>query len=539
VQSDLRAKYNDRERQGRRPDPAEDGVSNLPRDLAARRALEEQVHRDEDAEAAGEEREGEIVERGGESHRKSPGLASGGLWQSKLYLVVLAVAAVYLIFPSNRFNADALHYNLLGIMSVHDPGVLLRDEAVPTHLLWHLLTTAVLAVCRPATPEASLYILRLVNILLALAAIASFAKLVRSIAGVTAAAWATLVFAFSQACLENFLSVEVYALNTLVLVALYTAARRILSGAPERQGARDLLLITLLCGLAIAAHLTNVLLVPAVGVVLLLRDPRRGLWHALLFGLAVGAVILLVISGIARARSIDLPSAFAYFFNYSGKTGTYLTPDLFANFSAAALSLGEAVVDRFGMWLAIPAAIFIAHAVRERRRLAGDLWIGGLVVHVAITGALLSQWDPENTEHKIALIAPLLLLVTSIHARIGIPLRRWALAGSAALALSIVVAGFVDGILPFTRLENDPLFRLSAEIHDRTEAEDVLVVGLASARTGHAVTLASMTFFGQRVAVLSREDERYDARLRDYEARGFAVVRYESGRVGEAEVRRP
>ncbi|MBI3449321.1 MAG: DUF2723 domain-containing protein [Acidobacteria bacterium] len=479
------------------------------------------------------------MERGDESHRKAPGSTSGGVWQTKPYLVVLAVAAVYLVFPSSRFNADGLHYNLLGFMSVHDPGVLLRDEAVPAHLLWHLLTSAILAVVRPGTPEASLYVLRLVNILLALGAIAIFARLVRSIAGASAAMWATLVLAFSQACLENFLSVEVYALNTLVLVALYAAARRVLVKAPAEQGGRDLLAISLLCALAVLTHLANIVLVPAVGVAFLMRDRRRGVWHGLLFGVGVGGVLVAAISGIAMARSIDLPAAFAYFFNYSGKTGTYLTPDRLGNLSAATRSLGAAVLGRFGVWGAIPAAIFLVHAVRHRRRLVGDLFIGLLLACVAIAGAFLSQWDPENTEHKIALILPLLLLVASIHARIGAPLGKWARAGAAAFAIIVVVAGFVDGILPFTRLEEDPLFTLSSQIHDRTTSPDVLVVGLASASTGHAVTLESMTFFGQRVAVLSREDAEFDGRLRDYQTRGFAIVSYASGRVGELEVRRP
>jgi len=479
------------------------------------------------------------VERGDESHRGTPGSTSGGLWQTKGYLVVLAIAAVYLVFPSSRFNADALHYNLLGFMSVQDPGVLLRDEAVPTHLLWHLLTSAILTLCRPATPQTSLYLLRLVNVVLALGAIAIFARLVRSIAGAAAAAWATLVFAFSQACLENFLSVEVYALNTLVLVTFYAAARRILVKAPGSTGARDLAAISLLCALAILTHLANILLVPAVGVVLLLRDRRRGVAHGLVFGATVAGVLFAAIAWIARERTIGLAAAFAYFFNYSGKTATYLTPDRLANLAAAVESLGAAVAGRLGAWLAIPAAMFLARAVRHRRRISGDPWILGLLVYLAIAGAFLSQWDPENPEHKIALILPLLLVVASIHARIGVPLARWALAGAAAFAAVVVVAGFVDGILPFTRLDEDPLFRLSSQIHDRTEAPEVLVVGLASARTGHAVTLESMTFFGQRVAVLSRDDEGFDARMRDYRGRGFAVVSYAGGRVGEAEVTRP
>jgi len=74
-------------------------------------------------------------------------------------LAFLLVCAIYLAFPSNHFNADALHYNLLAYMSLDDPSVLLRDEAVPVHPLWHMLATSVLWVSQPASPQQSLYFL--------------------------------------------------------------------------------------------------------------------------------------------------------------------------------------------------------------------------------------------------------------------------------------------------------------------------------------------------------------------------------------------
>jgi len=447
------------------------------------------------------------------------------------YLVFLYICLVYLAFPSNHFNADALHYNLVGFMSIDDPPVLLRDESVPTHLLWHLLTAGLLRLVRPDDPQASLYTLRVLNIALALLSIFLFMKLVRSYAGERVTAWATLMLAFSHACLRYFLSVEVYALNNLVLVLVLLFVHHLATKEPAGPRAVEIAALSLLVAIAIATHLANVLLVPSIGLWLLARDVRNGVWRGALFGLSVSALVLALLQGIAFLRSTDLAGAFRYFFNYSGKKGTYLTPEIVGNGLLSARSGLAAVMEPAGIWLLLPLAIFAVYAARHLRAFARDRWVEFLLIYLGVAGAFLSQWDPDNPEHKIALIPVVLLLVTFIHARIGQPLRGAALAGALLVVAAVVISGFVEGVLPYTRLEEYPLYQLSSEIHDRTSADDVLVVGLASAATGHSVTLSSMTFFNQRVAVLSPDDAGFEERLRDYEMRGFAVVRCVDGRV--------
>jgi hypothetical protein len=458
-------------------------------------------------------------------------LIGGGLRiLARPYLVFLYVCLVYLAFPSNHFNADALHYNIVGFMSIDDPAVLLRDESVPTHLLWHLLAAGLVALVHPADPRASLYILRILNIALALGSIFLFMRLVRSYAGEGVTAWATLMLAFSQACLRYFLSVEVYSLNNLVLMLVLLFIHRLAARTPFGPGPGDLAVLALLAALAIATHLANVLLVPSIALWLCARGGFRGAGRGTLFGLGAGALVLSIIEGIALLRSIGFADALRYFFNYSGKKGTYLSPDVLGNVVLSARSGLAAVIDPGGIWLLLPMAIFLVYAARHFRAFARDPWVELLVIHLCVAGAFLSQWDPDNSEHKIAVIPVLLLLVTFVHARIGRPLRGAALAGALLVVMGVVLSGIAHGVLPYTRLETYPLYQLSSEIHDRAGADDVLVVGLASSATGHAVTLSSMTFFNQRVAVLSTEDTDFEERARDYERRGFVVLRYLDGR---------
>jgi len=137
---------------------------------------------------------------------------------------------------------------------------------VPTHALWHVLTSALLGVLRPGTPAQSLYVLRVLNIVLALSSIAVFMRLVRSYADEWVTAWATLILAFSQACLRYSLSVEVYSLNNLILTIAFFATYRVATRAGSEVKAGDLVVLALLSVLAIATHLANVLLVPSVVV---------------------------------------------------------------------------------------------------------------------------------------------------------------------------------------------------------------------------------------------------------------------------------
>jgi hypothetical protein len=136
-----------------------------------------------------------------------------------------------------------------------------------------------------------------------------------------------------------------------------------------------------------------------------------------------------------------------------------------------------------------------------------------LATWIVVLGALVSQWDPSNLEHKVALIPIVLVMAVSIHASTRDRLPKALKAGAIVLAGALVVVGIVEGILPFIDLQTDQLYRLSAEIHEQSQAPEVLLVGLVSERRGNAVVLSSMTFFDQRVLLLSSADPSYEERI--------------------------
>src|SRR5678816_1156565 len=144
--------------------------------------------------------------RAGLGPRPSPGRGKRMTWPGRAgsprdflrpHIVFLYICFLYIAFPSNHFNADGLHYNLIAYLSTVRPSALFRDHSVPAHFLWHLMSLGLLRVFRPASPEQSLYILRAANIALALGSIFVFMRLVRSLAGESTAAWATIALALS------------------------------------------------------------------------------------------------------------------------------------------------------------------------------------------------------------------------------------------------------------------------------------------------------------------------------------------------------
>jgi hypothetical protein len=173
----------------------------------------------------------------------------------------------------------------------------------------------------------------------------------------------------------------------------------------------------------------------------------------------------------------------------------------------------ESSLGRFGIWMLVPVAAYTLFAARHWRLLRDRVWLLFLATWIVALGALVSQWDPSNLEHKVALIPIVLMLAASIHAMTRDKLPRALKAGAIVLAGALVAVGIVEGILPFTDLQTDQLYRLSEEIHEQSQAPEVLLVGLVSERRGDAVVLSSMTFFDQRVLLISSADRSYEERI--------------------------
>jgi hypothetical protein len=439
-------------------------------------------------------------------------------------VVFAAVCLLYLLFPLNWFNADALHYNLIAHVSAQDPTALLRDVVVPVHLLWHALSTAVLWMMRPDTPEQSLYILRALNIVTALASIGLFIKLVRSDADDRATAWAAVMLAFSYACLMSFLSLEVYALNNLVLMLLLMLVRS-LTRAPSPPNARQTVLLAVLTALALGAHLTNVLLIIPLLLVLLRGSRWDGLRRSLLFAATLGGIGLVVVVVLALASGRPAGSIASFLVSHRIGTEAYLSANWLANAKTSVATLGAAIAGRHGLWLLAPwAVVFIACVSPRWTMLARDPWLRYLGVHLIVFGAFFSQWDPSNVEHKIALIPLLLLIAVQLYVHADQRLPRLAAVGAATLAGGILAVGAAQAIYPHRDLEDYHSFRMASAVHARSDAPSLLVVTAWSPQESDALSLAAMTFFGQRVVLIGRDDPLLEQSIASHRAAGFELI---------------
>lgn len=448
-------------------------------------------------------------------------------------MVFLLICLVYLSSPSSHFNADALHYNLHAFLSAREPSRFLTDSSVPAHLGWHVLATSLLMILRPETPEQSLYMLVTMNIALALGSIYLFMRIVGSYAGNRTTIWATLCLAFSHAFLRYSLTVEVYSLNNLVLagvlLAVHTTARA--RGAPRSRWTA--IHLAVLTAAALGAHITNVLLVPPILVLLLRGGTKQALRSALTYAAGLVSVLLAGLLGLALVGGQDLRGIMRFLLSYDVDTHAYVETGMLSSLRVALRSFADALVPGHGLWLFLPAVFFILYSARRWGRLKSDPWIGFLVIYAALVGTLVCLWDPSNLEHKIALMLPLLLLLTSVVVQLGDRLHLSLRTGAWLLALGVVVFGVKDGALPYSDIGDYVPYRISTEIHARTASSKVLVVADERRLEMSAVALSSMTFFGQQVTVLGPDDPGLEEKIRLRQGDGFEVVWLSAPSTGE------
>jgi hypothetical protein len=445
-------------------------------------------------------------------------------------LVFLCICLVYLGFPSHDFGVDALHYGMRALLTAAGASSLFSDISVPVHLAWHAAAAALLGLTGTPEPLQALYVLGLFDIVVALVSIFLFMGIVRRIAGDFVASCATVVLAFSHACLRFFLSVEVYALNNLALIALVWFVHRRCTTGKDPFGMRQVVVVGLLSMAAITTHLSNLLLVPALVLFFIALDLRRAWWRVAVYLGVVGLLLSLLVAWISSSTSLIPSDAIEYLFGYSSKAHRYVAGGPLQNAMVFLRAVPRAALGSFGPLLYLPLAAFAVWAVRNARALWAHGFFRFLIINLAFVVGFYSQWDAANIEHKIAILPVLLLLVVHSHAALGRRLSRPGRAAALALVGLFVVVGFLQGILPYRHLEDQELYRLSAAINGAAPERAVVVVGLASESKGHPVVMAAMTFFGQRVLLLDATDEGFEERLQAHRDRGIAVLSHEEGR---------
>jgi hypothetical protein len=151
------------------------------------------------------------------------------------------------------------------------------------------------------------------------------------------------IVAFSYGFWRNSVEVEVYTLSAFFLVGSFGAAWY----AVRRPSARTFALLGLLNGLAVLAHLTNVLFAPVAFAAVLLARDGRGLRSLIRWlGTYVGAATAVTVPAYATAAAVlrlDSPAQFWRWLTRETKGGTYGRVDLGA-VKDAVVGSGRALV---------------------------------------------------------------------------------------------------------------------------------------------------------------------------------------------------
>lgn len=233
----------------------------------------------------------------------------------------------------------------------------------------------------------------------------------------TAALW-LVVAAMAPAVWFFATTAEVHGLQLLAVTGAILLAERAREAAPTGAIVR----LAVACVLAIASHVTAVLVVPGLVVLAFRREPGRGVGARALLGAAVGAILLLGAAELAARGSESERSALRPLNVLWIYTNDFLIRGLETRglFGAGEMleNLAEEVLLPAGTLL----AALLALAVREQRRVALAL--------VASAPAYLLVFPqtgiPEEGGYTLTLF-PLLALLG------GRALVGWRLAPSAAL----------------------------------------------------------------------------------------------------------
>jgi hypothetical protein len=324
--------------------------------------------------------------------------------------------------------------------------------------------------------------------------------------------------------------VEVYALNNLVVGALLWYVHRCCTMGKDGFGIRSVLVMGMLSMAAVTTHLSNLILVPSVIAFFLVLDLRRAWWRAAIYLAVVAAQFSLLVAWIAASTSVGATDALGHLFRYGSKDEYYAASGTLDSAIAFLGTVPRAALGSLGPLLYLPLAVLAAVVLGNARHLWAQAYFRFLCIVLVLTAGFYSQWDATNIEHAIALIPIVLLLVVHCHAALGRPPSTTGRAAVLGVVALFVVVGFLQGILPYRRLADQDLYRLSAAIHQARGDATVVVVGLASQSKGHPVVMASMTFFGQRVILLDPAQPGFQEKLRVHRDRAIPILLHEGGR---------
>src|SRR5690606_22803633 len=123
-----------------------------------------------------------------------------------------------------------------------------------------------------------------------------------------------LAYAFTDTFWFSAVEAEVYAMSSLCTAVVFWAILKWEVRADEPQSDRWLVLIAYVMGLSIGVHLLNLLVIPAIALVVYFRKTKQSTGSGILKALGIGVVVLGVILWGVIQYSIKLAAYFDLFF---------------------------------------------------------------------------------------------------------------------------------------------------------------------------------------------------------------------------------
>jgi hypothetical protein len=420
-----------------------------------------------------------------------------------------AVLLVYLLYPSARYTGDGTLFAYLVRQfgtdsSAHYTRLLLH----PHHFLYGPLSVAFVRFLGPA-PEGIVHfeILRLIHLssLLGVACLGVLFAIIHGLSRRILLPLAmTLLLAFAHGFWFFAVNVEV---QTLMLLGLTTF---LLVLARVRPGPGGAALLGLAHGLAVQAHIVQVLLLLPAVAHLSLADRPRGAHRArtVAASLLVYLACLALVAGAPYLAAlpllgVDSVAGFLDYLRPGYPASDYLAGPVEGT-AAAARSLPGLLVGRWNRYAAAPV-VLAAASVGLRALLAGLLvlpWLLGRPAPLDAAGRRLRRgalltlaaflplwvlWDVGNAEFLLLALPPgVILLALAYHRRLMSrpPVLRHATTGLvAATALLLGAYEFVTVVRPQAEPANNAALVRTEFLRRNTRPDDlILLSGVGSYR---------------------------------------------------------
>jgi len=431
---------------------------------------------------------------------------------------LIIISAIYLLYPSAQFNADALHYNILSFAARNNFSLLINDESTPVHFAWHFIITILSKIGDFDNLHQNILYLEFFNIIAGLLFFFVFAKLVKKTAGDKIAAISVIFLSFSNALSIFFLSLEVYSFNSLFICITFYYLLNILSENSEKFAFRQIYSLATLIFINYLFHLTNLIFIPVLILFFSVSGKKNKLYASILF---ISVFILLFSTLALLLTFVNFSSILVtlkYMFAYGKKT-QYLGYGFISNLVDFVSLLPYIIISRFKI---LPVILFgyVLYYI-FKRKIQMNNFRKFLAIYLILNFIFFSQWDSSNNlKLKIIFIPASILFLVS-----GNYIREYAFSKIQRvffylLIFSICLVNFYYSILPNSNILNNHLYQQAKKLHLMTQGRPCLLIDYASRQ----IKLASVTFFNDLVEFVDSNEVSAKDKIEFYKKNNYLII---------------